>query len=586
LDLDPVNIVSEEKSFENESAINAHFARFYADMLSEGFQISSSDYNNSGQWDRFEYYTGYGVSRKNEDAIDKQGERISGNMGYLWWNYSAVRNINEFIILIDKYAGNFNDEKVKAWKSEAKVIRAWYYYTMAKRYGGMPIITEPQEIVNETEAMMTPRASEKETWDFILKDIDDALNEGLKEEAESEGRLYKNAALTLRAQAALYAASIARYNTPISGIGDHKDPNTGKQICGIPSSDAEYYYEIAFNASKEVIESQKHQLARNLDENGSDNFAKLFLNIDKHTEDIFVKYYQKPEITHLWDYYRLPSPYGIGSMMDNPTLDLVDMYDNLDGTFAAITVNQGEWLSDEYNTSGEIFQNRDYRLGGTIYYPGGKFPSGTFEVWRGIINNGTLVDGNGTTTVNGITYPNRGKFGMGSILETQTGFLLRKYIDENNIANVSQTNPSYQPWISMRYAEVLLIAAEAAAELGVDHNNIGLNSLNDIRTRAGLPEVNSLTNTEVRKQWVCEFAFENVVFWCKRRWRTLSETLTDNYTCSGLEPYWDITNNKWKFKKIVACNYPKNSFLDRYYYNWINDSQITTNPKIYQNYGY
>jgi hypothetical protein len=404
-------------------------------------------------------------------------------------------------------------------------------------------------------------------------------------QAQAKGRLDRDAALTLKAQAALYAASIARYNTPIQGIGDYRDPNTGKQLCGIPSNDAEYYYQTAFDAAKQVILGKRHALARGLDSNGSDNFAKMFLQLDKHTEDILVKYYQKPRITQAWDYRHLPTPYG-NSLMDNPTLDLVDLFDNLDGTSAAVPVKQGEWLPREYNTCSEMFENRDYRLGGTVYYPGGNFSTETFEVRRGLIDNGNIINGTGTTTIDGVVYSIRGKYGMGSVLETQTGFLLRKYIDEANISNVSLTNPGGQSWIALRYAEVLLIAAEAAAELGVDDGGIGLASLNDIRTRAGLPEVSSLSIAEVRKQWVCEFAFENNVFWCKRRWRTLSETLTNNYTCSGLEPYWDVRNNKWRFKKIVGCSYPKTSFLNRYYYNWIDNGQISTNPKIYQNYGY
>ena len=230
LDVDPVNIISEEKAYENESAIKAHFAKFYSDMLIEDFQISSSDYNNEGQWDRFEYYTGYGVSRRNEDVIDNQGERISGNMGYLWINYNAIRNVNEFIILIDKYASNFTSKQVSEWKAEAEVVRAWYYYTMAKRYGGFPIITIPQDVSSsDPDEILISRSSEKEIWDFIINSVDQAIQNGLPEIAEATGRLDKNAALTLKAQAAIYAASIARYNSPIEGIGDYKDPNTGTQ---------------------------------------------------------------------------------------------------------------------------------------------------------------------------------------------------------------------------------------------------------------------------------------------------------------------------------------------------------------------
>ncbi|MFT4222220.1 RagB/SusD family nutrient uptake outer membrane protein [Dysgonomonas sp.] len=587
LDVDPVNIISEEKGFENESAIMSQFVNFYSAILIEDFKITSSEYNDTNPWDRFENYTGYGTSRKNEDALDKQGERVNGNIGFSWWDYGVVRNINEFLVLIDEHSSNFSPEQVRAWKSEAKVIRAWYYYSMAKRFGGVPIITIPQEInPSDPESMMTARSSEKDTWDFIIKSVDEAISEGLRENAEAKGRINVSAALTLKAQAAIYAASIARYNTPIEGIGNYTDPNTGEQVCGIPAGEAEDYYKIAFDAAKEIIKSKKYSLARNLDANGSDNFAKLFIDLDKHDEVIFIKYYQEPSMTHHWDYYRLPAPYGVGSMMDNPTLDLIDMYDYLDGSPAKVTVGQGQWLPDAYNTCSEIFEGRDYRLGGTVYYPGGKFPTGTFDVRRGIIDNDKVHDGVGKVTINGKEYSIRGQFGMGQSIETQTGFLLRKYINEANTPRASYSNPGDQSWMAMRYAEILLIAAEAAGELGVDEENIGLISLNDIRDRAGLPAVTVLSVDNVRKEWICEYAFENVLLWCKRRWRTLNQSLTNGFTCSGLEPYWDVANDKWKFKKIVGSNYPRTSFLNRYYYNQISGDQIATNPKIYQNYGY
>lgn len=587
LDIAPVNIIPEEKAYKTESAITAHFSKLYSRMLFEDFQISSSTYDPYTHWDQLEYYTGYGVAVEALDVIDNNGERIDGGMGYLWWDYSAVRNVNEFLQLIDKYSYNFTADQVKAWKAEAKVVRAWYYFTMAKRFGGVPLITEPQDVNSgNQETLMTPRASEKETWDFIIRSIDEAIVEGLRETPEAKGRIDKYVALTLKAQSALYAASIARYNSPIQGIGDYRDPNTNKQICGIPANEAPYYYQIAFTAAKEVILSGKFELARGLDSNGSTNFAKLFLELDKHKEAIFVKYYLKEKRTHNWSVFRLPHPYGRPAM-DNPTLDLVDLYDHLDGTSAKIEVGQGEWLPEDYTTCNEIFEGRDYRLGGTVYYPGGNFNNSTFDVRRGVIVDGQIKNGVGNVTIGDKTYAIRGKYGMGNTQEeTHTGFLLRKYINESNIANVSESNPESTSWIDMRYAEVLLIAAEAASELGVDEDGIGLASLNDIRTRAGLPAISELTIPEVRKQWVCEFAFENDVFWCKRRWRVLEETLSNEYTCSGLEPYWDITNNKWKFKKVVASKYPKKSFLTRYYYNWINTAQITTNPKIWQNYGY
>ena len=174
LDISPVNIIPEEKAYETESSITAHFAKLYSQMLFEDFQICTSSYDPYVHWDQFEYYTGYGVAVESLDVIDNNGERIDGGMGYLWWDYSAVRNVNEFLQLIDKYSSNFTADQVKAWKAEAKVIRAWYYYTMAKRFGGVPLITEPQDVNNpDKEDLMVARASEKEIWDFIINEIDE-----------------------------------------------------------------------------------------------------------------------------------------------------------------------------------------------------------------------------------------------------------------------------------------------------------------------------------------------------------------------------------------------------------------------------
>ena len=81
-------------------------------------------------------------------------------------------------------------------------------------------------------------------------------------------------------------------------------------------------------------------------------------------------------------------------------------------------------------------------------------------------------------------------------------------------------------------------------------------------------------------------AFENRIFWCMRRWRTLDTKLTDNFKCRGVQPFWDPVRDIWKIKVVDACRYPKTSFQNRYYYGWINTSFIATNPQIKQNYGY
>ena len=54
---------------------------------------------------------------------------------------------------------------------EAAFIRGFAYFGLAKRYGGVPIILEPQDFDGDPESLKVPRNTEKETWDFVL-DID------------------------------------------------------------------------------------------------------------------------------------------------------------------------------------------------------------------------------------------------------------------------------------------------------------------------------------------------------------------------------------------------------------------------------
>ncbi|WP_448634786.1 RagB/SusD family nutrient uptake outer membrane protein [Pedobacter panaciterrae] len=49
---------------------------------------------------------------------------------------------------------------------------------------------------------------------------------------------------------------------------------------------------------------------------------------------------------------------------------------------------------------------------------------------------------------------------------TRTGFYVRKYIDAAKPISTVDLNRSEQPWIDLRYAEILLNRAEAAMELG------------------------------------------------------------------------------------------------------------------------
>ena len=60
--------------------------------------------------------------------------------------------------------------------AETHFLRAYTYFALAKRYGGVPIIKEPQEYNGNIEELRVPRNTEKDTWDFVLEECDQAVS--------------------------------------------------------------------------------------------------------------------------------------------------------------------------------------------------------------------------------------------------------------------------------------------------------------------------------------------------------------------------------------------------------------------------
>ena len=87
----------------------------------------------------------------------------------------AVGIMNYFLKNFPAYKSNFqNTVLADAWMGEAHFIRAYCYFAMVKRYGGVPILREPQEYVGDIESLKVPRDTEKACYDFIAEDLDEA----------------------------------------------------------------------------------------------------------------------------------------------------------------------------------------------------------------------------------------------------------------------------------------------------------------------------------------------------------------------------------------------------------------------------
>jgi hypothetical protein len=570
LDVPPMNIVSDSDIFTSESGIKAYMARMYYDLPLETLANESTINHFTGESGTCNY-----------SWIGTITSSISS-----YWNYGHIRNANYFIQQLPTHAGNFTEGNINIWLGEAYFIRAFTYFAMTMRYGGIPIT---QEAVNYTgqpvEELMKPREKEVDCYNFILSDLDEAIR--LLPVTNEAGRASKYAAYGLKARVALWAATIAKYgNIQLDGI------------LGVPADQAKTFYQIAHEAALETAKGG-YELYSDGSGDLAASYGKIFL--DKSSkENMLVRLFRYPDNGTSFDRDFIPrqirGPQGYSSRA-NPTLDFVEMFDDTDGN--PFILNTG---TDEapmlYEDRTDIFAKAEPRLKAVVIFPGDEFKGAVIDVRKGIIPAGGTMDDLMSTASETDMYENmtiQGASGIGHGEATITGFYLRKWLDPNLAqANVigGRTETSL---INMRYAEMLLIRAEAAVEL----NNLGDNSkMNDavecmrlIRERAGAAKVYTAADLTgetgrdlVRKERRMEFFFENKTWWDLKRWRTFDKEVS-NRQWNVLWPIYVWDQKKYYMKRTKFTNYTFN-FIPAYYYMPISGTEIQNNPLMVQNPGY
>jgi hypothetical protein len=570
LDVPPMNIVSDGEIFNSQSGIMAYMARMYSDLPLESLEGEKT----------INHYTGE-----------------SGTCNYSWigtintsvstyWDYGHVRNVNYFLQEFPQYAGNFTESEADRWLGEAFFIRAVTYFSMVKHYGGIPIVKEAINYSGQSvESLMAPRDKEIDCYNFILSDLDEAIR--LLPAAYEAGRVNKYAAYGMKARVALWAASIAKYgNIQLDGI------------LGVPADQASAFYRMAYDNALETANGG-YELYNDGSGNLAANYPKIFL--DKSSkENMLVKLFRYPDNGHQLDLNYMPwqirGPQNYSGRA-NPTLDFVEMFDDIDGN--PFILNTG---TDEapvlYENRTDIFAKAEPRLRGVIIFPGDVFKGEEIDVRKGIVpSGGSMADVLSTASFTDM-YEDmtiQGASGIGAGETTITGFFMRKWLDPDlPRANVA-SGRSETSLINMRYAEMLLTRAEAAVELSLLGDNSRISDAVDcmrrIRERAGAARTYTAADLSgeagrnlVRKEWGMEFFFENKTWWNMIRWRTFDKEVV-NRNWNVIWPIYVWDEQKYYMKRTQYTNYTFN-FIPSYYYLPISGSEIQKNPLLIQNPGH
>jgi starch-binding outer membrane protein, SusD/RagB family len=573
LDKKPLDIITDDVVWNDQALIDAYLTQSYGQTYIFTQECSDNEpFGRSDVWfgmfdvvdlsDQVKHAWGPGAQGKNGTI------RIDG--GTLeWWetSYKVIRNLNEFI---QKVPDAQLDEGFKRKRTaEARWIRAFNYFAMVKRYGGVPLIVEPQSVDAPRETLYPERNSEKEVYDFVISEMD-AIVDDLAEKGVAEpGRATKGAALALKSRAALYAGSIAQYGTiQLDGL------------LGINQAEAEDYYQKSYEASKALIKGERYALYNNSPDKVA-NYQRIFIDKD-HSEVIFAKKHTYTDKLAggngwAWDFFVTPSPQGWGAgNAIAPLLEMVESYEYVDGTPGTLdrdAIQQGLWTTDE------LWGNRDPRFYASIYTQNTMWKGVPLQFYYGLRKpDGTIItDGSFEgVAANGNQYTT-------TISRTGTGFGVLKYLDEdkNNFGPRASSGTDY---LVFRYGEILLNFAEAAFELGKQDE--ALDAINQIRNRAGIAERTSIDRDKIRHERKIELAFEGHRYWDLRRWRTAASKLTRSFT--GLDYILDYETGKYKLRVLPNIHgEPSQPVFHEYnYYLPITINRIGNNPNLVENPGY
>jgi len=406
-----------------------------------------------------------------------------------FWKYDQIRETNVFIKNIqDKSLTTIDESLAKRLELEARFIRAALYFEHVKLYGGIPLLTEPQDLPDNFDELLVSRESTKKCFDFIIEELK-VCADGLPDSYDSAdlGRVTKGAAMAFLGRVYLFRAS-PQFN---------------------PNNSAEHW-NTAYTYNKQTLEyltSKGYGLVTDMDYND------IFLN-EMNKEVVFAIRYTYPGRTHSEDARMRPITHAQNANgACHPIQKVIDMWPTIEGKkFTINDIKPGQDIKD-------LWKNRDNRFYGVVVYHGSPYLDVPYMEMNQNAQNG---------------------YAYGKNNGSKTGYYCKKFINQSY--SVNDASNSGTDYIDIRFAEVMLNLAEAAVET----NNLSeaFELISRIRDRAGIlktvsgdpeltgkeygldPNMNQTAMRQaVRDERYIELLFERKRLWDLRRWKIYHEEM-------------------------------------------------------------
>ncbi len=523
----------------------------------------------------------------------------TGYAGFLRWPhlYSNIQNVNTILANIDNVNVNPGPDEIlkERLKGEAYFIRAFEYAMLMMNHGGVVLTTEPYKLGEDFSTIT--RSTLEQTKDLILADVAQAITL-LTGKTIEQGRATPAAAAALKSRVLLFCASKLTN-------GGYEASNL---LVSFPAGKQTALLTDAKNAAKAVMDGTYGTFALTGStadpvlplsaaqiKSIADNFQGIFIQKGKwNSETIWgVQYPLTGGNTNRANIWMGPNGYHNWGNND-PTEPAVRQFEMADGT---------PFVWDKYSpgdqnlrkaTAAELaadplrnpYNGREARFYGTVLYNGAP--------WQARPSDATGYDPLNQIQT-GHVYEMDGKvksYGVDtrqSLIEswngTKNGYYLKKFLDPQT---VGQYYYNTNAWVEFRYAEILMNYAEACIELGGADLPLGIDAMNMVRNRAGLPDRDRTASQAQARDWVrheryIEFFAEGHQWYDMRRWMTAPDIIKDVYEMKIKE--WVNGDREWKIDLAAKAD-ARSWANNKYYWIPIARDEMTKAPGLVQNPGY
>ena len=553
LDLAPNNQISASNMWTSEAMVDQGVIGVYYSLQKP---VHSSGIVGAATGIGYYGYEAFGMTGQGEYNMNNLFSSLvsPSNSYFTWqwkWFYDGIHRANDAIVNIPK--ATMDEGKKNRLIAECKVLRAFFYMRLNELYGrdglGVPIYTEPI-VPEEANKGQSP---ESEVWELVIQDLTDAINETNlpNNQIQGEGRVSKGAAYALRGRAYLITK---QYDKAVSDFD-----NVGKSGYKL-FRDYKQLFKLANERCEEMIMSVQYIEDPTGYGTALQKYTAAFQQGAKDSRGCWTDLQITPALVNLyevidgntvkpfkWSDY-LPQWDAVNSLgtknrkvffIRDKQVGGKDIHSTISTAIQTQLNSLHATAQAQYLAEGNearlkaAYANRDPRLAYNVVTPYANFigvnsnstAAGTYTFRFPVTGKYYVDQANAEPRLNPSLPADYYTSGTANA-QAEFKYINRKFVGEGLEFERREQNPIDEP--IMRYADVLLMWAEALVEMG-DLSG-AMEKVKQVRDRVGIPTMaanfasQEAARNYVRDERRRELVGEGINFFDEMRWKTLRET--------------------------------------------------------------